>query len=292
MLRVTLRPSTSRIPIEASCLAPDRLTGLDRGAIAGLPVFYGNSASTIGELFEIDGDASDGRLTLCGDCSIVKWLGHEMKQGEIVVEGCIGMHLGAEMSGGEIIVHEDAGDWVGAEMKGGRIRVGGSAGHLVGGAYRGSAAGMAGGVIVIEGDAGNEVGCGMRRGCIVIGGRCGDFAGAGLHSGSIFVFGPVGIRAGAGMRRGTIVLFDDSEPIEVLPTFRFDCVCRPEFLSLFRNRLCHWAPTMADASLFEADFRRYSGDLLEGGLGEILIRQRCAPMVVSDAQAVATYSPT
>jgi formylmethanofuran dehydrogenase subunit C len=266
MLTLTYRSTTS-IPVEAECLTPGNLTGKTPAEIAALPVQHGNMPVPLGEFFTVAGDAGDQHLVIEGDCSRVKWVGAGMTGGKITIRGNIGMHLGSEMTGGEITVHGHAGDWVGAEMRGGRIHIHGNAGHLAGAAYRGSRAGMRGGVILIDGNAGNEVGSTMRRGLIAVGGAVGDFAGVSMIAGSLFLFGTPGLRPGAGMKRGTIALFGPLPPL--LPTFRYDCLYRPVFLGLYLRQLAAWGFALAREPL-SGLCRRYSGDLVALGKGEIL----------------------
>jgi formylmethanofuran dehydrogenase subunit C len=258
---------TTTIPVEAECITPDNLAGKSAAAVAALPVQHGNAPAPLGEFFGVEGSADDGEVVLEGDCGRVKWVGAGMTRGRVTVRGDAGMHLGAEMRGGEIVAHGRAGDWVGGEMRGGRIHVRGDAGHLVGGAYRGSAVGMRGGVILVDGKAGNEVGCSMRRGLIAVGGDTGDFPGVSLVAGSVFVFGQPGLRAGAGMKRGTVAVFGGRAAL--LPTFRFDCVYRPTFLRLYLRQLRAWGFAVPEQYLRGA-FRRYSGDLVALGKGELL----------------------
>jgi formylmethanofuran dehydrogenase subunit C len=266
MLRLTYRGDTS-IPVEAECISPDTLRNKTPSEIAKLLVFHGNRQVPLGEFFEVEGNADDGEIVVVGDCSRVKWMGTEMTQGRLVIDGHAGMHLGSEMRGGSIEVHGNAGDWVGAEMRGGRIHVWGNAGHLVGAAYRGSRRGMRGGMILVEGSAGNEVGASMRRGLIAIGGPCGDFPGVSLIAGSIFLFDAVGQRPGAEMKCGTLAMLGPCP--ELLPTFRFACDYRPVFLDVFFQHLRSTNFSPAQRS-FPGKFRRYCGDLVALGKGEIL----------------------
>jgi formylmethanofuran dehydrogenase subunit C len=145
----------------------------------------------------------------------------------------------------------------------------GNAGHLVGSAYRGSRLGMRGGVILIDGNAENEIGGTMRRGFIAIGGNTGDFAGVSMIAGTIFIFGKPGIRAAAGMKRGTVAIFSN-EPVLLLPTFRYDCTYCPQFLRIYLRRLAACGFSVAP-SLLDRPYRRYSGDLVALGKGEILM---------------------
>ncbi len=258
------------IPVEAECITPDNLAGKTAAEVARLPVQHGNAAVPLGEFFAVEGDAGDGEVRVEGDCRRVKWVGAGMKTGRLLIDGDVGMHLGSEMTGGEIVVHGNVGDWPGAEMRGGRIHVRGDAGHLAGAGYRGSRAGMRGGVLLIDGKAGNEVGSGMRRGLIAVGGDTGDFPGVSMIAGSVFVFGRPGIRPGAGMKRGTLAVFGGKP--ELLPTFRFDCVYRPVFLGVYLRQLRAWGFAVQD-EFFRGEYRRYSGDLVALGKGEVLCWQ-------------------
>jgi formylmethanofuran dehydrogenase subunit C len=259
--------STTTIPVEAECLTPDALAGKSAAEVAALPIQHGNAQAPLGEFFTVEGSADDGEITIEGDCRRVKLVGAGMTRGRITVRGDAGMHLGAEMTGGLVEVHGNAGDWVGAEMRGGRIHVHGDAGHLVGAAYRGSRLGMRGGAILVDGKAGNEIGATMRRGLIAVGGDTGDFPGVSLIAGSVFLFGRPGIRTAAGMKRGTVAVFG-AEP-GLLPTFRFDCVYRPVFLRLYLRQLRAWGFAVRP-EYEQGAYRRYSGDLVSLGKGEVL----------------------
>ena len=267
---LTLRyHGATRIPVEAECITPDNLAGKTIAEIAALPVQHGNAPAPLGEFFDVEGDAGDGEIVVEGDCGRVKHLGAGMTRGRLTVHGDVGMHLGAEMTGGEIVVHGNAGDWVGAEMRGGRIHLHGNAGSHAGGAYRGEV-GMRGGVLLIDGNAGDEVGSRMRRGLIAVGGAVGDFPGASLIAGSLFLFGPMGGRPGAGMKRGTIACLG-AKP-DLLPTFRPACTYAPVFLSLYLRQLRAWGFAVEERFL-TGSWRRYCGDLVSLGKGEVLVWQ-------------------
>jgi formylmethanofuran dehydrogenase subunit C len=270
---MVLTPRTpSSIPLEVDTVRLETVREQSADQAATTLIQRGNKQVHLGEFFQVTGSAADDETIVWqGDCSKVKLIGTHLASGTIRVEGDAGMHTGAEMTGGEIIVSGNVGDWLGAEMHGGRIHVHGSAGHLVGAVYRGGFKGMTGGEILIDGDAGNEIGHSMRRGLIAIGGRAGDFAGVGLIAGSIVIGGETGIRYGAGMKRGSIVLLGADSP-EMLPTFRPACTYRPMFLRIYLRHLqaSGW-PVPADC--LESSYRRFSGDFLELGKGEILVRQ-------------------
>lgn len=266
MLTLTHDRSDS-LPIEAEAIVPDRLAGKTLAEIAALAILHGNRELRLNEVFQIAGDASDGRIEVVGDCSTIKNLGRGMASGHLTVRGSAGLHLGAEMKGGRIDVYGNVDDWLGAEMRGGTIHVHGHAKSLVGAAYRGGTKGMRGGTILIDGDAGHEVGANMRRGLIAIGGTCGDFAGVSMLAGSIFACGGIGRRPGAGMKRGSIIVLNGN--VEIPPTFRHDCDYEPVFVPLYLRQLRAWG-FIAGNNIGRL-FRRFSGDLLTLGKGEILL---------------------
>jgi formylmethanofuran dehydrogenase subunit C len=271
-LTLTLHTPSS-IPLEVDSVRLETVREQSPDEVLRTLVQRGNKQAPLGEFFSATGTArDDATLVWVGDCSRVKLIGAKLSSGTVRVEGTAGMHLGAEMTGGEVICEGDAADWVGAEMKGGRITVRGNAGHLVGAVYRGGRRGMTGGEILIHGSAGNEIGHTLRRGLIAIGGRCGDAVGVGMIAGTICLFGEPGIRHGAGMKRGTMVFFNPGPAIDVLPTFRSACSYQPVFLQLYLRELRSAGFRLAD-EYFTSRYRRYNGDLLELGRGEMLVRE-------------------
>jgi len=269
-LTLTLRQPTS-IPIEVDVVQLDEVRGQSSDEVSRTRIHYGNKQPELGELFSVRGSAADDEhIIWSGDCRKVKGIGAGMTGGRMTVEGNAGMHLGAEMSGGELVCLADADDWAGAEMRGGRLRIRGNAGHRLGAAYRGGRRGMTGGEILVDGSAGDEIGHAMRRGLIAVAGAAGDAIGFGLLAGSILVFGPSGAHPGAGMRRGTIVLAKETTDL-LLPTFAYGTTGRFEFLEVALRHLarCGFA---VPAECRETSWRRHSGDLLETGRGEILLR--------------------
>lgn len=267
MLRLKLQTSL-QFPLEAPCLAPDRLATLSLSEIERLPVQHGNRQEHLADHFAVTGSAADAAVEIDGDCTRVKWLGAKMQGGSLRVLGHAGMHAGSTMTGGEITIHGTANDWVGAEMRGGLIRVHGDAGRQAGAAYPGSRAGMRGGILLVHGRTEDATGAAMRRGLIVVGG-CGDYAGASMVAGSLFVFGSIGLYLGMGMRRGTIVAGGSAPTL--LPTFRAACTYQPEFLTIYWQRLIALA---YPCQVMPRTWRRYCGDLAEDGRGEILLPAR------------------
>jgi formylmethanofuran dehydrogenase subunit C len=275
--KVTIMPLTlelttpTTIPLEVETVNADTARELSADDVARTLVYRGNKQVPVGEFFKVSGSArDDATLVWVGDCHKVKYIGAKQSSGTVRVEGNAGMHLGAEMTGGNIECTGDAADWVGAEMRGGRIIVRGNAGHLVGAVYRGGRRGMRGGEILIHGRAGNEVGHTLRRGLIVVGGDTGDHVGVGLIAGTVLTFGTPGIRNGPGMKRGTIGFLGARGDIDVLPTFRSAGVSRPLFLQLYFKHLRALGFPLPNECV-SASYRTYRGDLLELGLGEMLV---------------------
>lgn len=268
-LEITLH-TTSDIPLEVDTIRLEEVREQSPDDVKRTLIQRGNKQTPLGEFFDVTGSANDDEIVWRGDCAKVKLIGSKMGAGRIRVEGNAGMHLGAEMTGGEITVDGNAADWVGAEMRGGAIRVRGNAGHLIGAAYRGGTRGMRGGEIIIDGDAGNEIGNSLRRGTIVVGGRAGDFVGVAMIAGTVLVFGETGIRHGAGMKRGTIGLFGSDTSHDILPTFKAAGLFQPTWLRIYLRELKS-RDVAVPGELLDASYRRYCGDFLELGKGEILV---------------------
>ena len=69
------------------------------------------------------------------------------------------------------------------------------------------------------------------------------------------------------MKRGTLAFAGDLPGL--LPSFRYDCDYRPVFLSLYLRRLRTWGLPIPDR-VFAGNWRRYGGDLIALGKGEVL----------------------
>ena len=260
-MTVYLRPKYSfKVPVNAQCISPDVFAAKTIEEVKALALWEGNKQRPLGELFEINGE--DGKapeevsIQIIGDVRNVKRIGEGMANGEIAIEGDVGMHLGEKMKGGKITVSGNADSWLGVMMKGGSITVKGNVGDYVGAAYRGSTKGMHGGTITIHGNAGNEAGCYMRKGLIRIFGNAGQFVGMHMRNGTILVQGDGDERAGAGMVAGKIVLsgFTNS----VLPTFTIDSVKKK---------------VEVDGETVQGPFYLFTGDLAEKGNGKLYIAQ-------------------
>lgn len=266
------------IPVEAEIISPDAVAGKTLKDVRALTVYVGNTEWTLGDFFKVSGKTaektSEQLIVVDGEVPDVKYIGSGMTAGQILVEGCVGMHAGAQMEGGELVVTGSASDWAGAEMKGGLLKIHGDAGNQLGAAYRGSPEGMTGGCIVVGGNVGVEAGAFMRRGMIVIQGDVGPFLGVHMNGGEIFVFGRAARRLGAEAKGngGFIACLGEVEAL--LPTYVHDTTYRPDFMKLYLRQLRDQLGIAEAGEYLDASFGRYRGDLAVGGTGEILVAEK------------------
>jgi formylmethanofuran dehydrogenase subunit C len=266
-LALTLREAP-RQAVDASSLLPERLAGLGERRVASLPLQTGNRLVPLGELFEIEtGDAET--LVLRGATGRLDRVGQGMTRGAIRIEGDAGAYLGHAMRGGEISATGSADLFAGAAMIGGTLRIGGDAGDFLAGALPGERAGMTGGAVLVGGRAGDRAGDGMRRGLILLQGRTGDFAASRMIAGTLVILGRCGADPGIGMKRGTLLL--GKEPEHRLPTFNDNGRHDLPWLRLLASHCARlgWSGRLPGAN--GARLRRLTGDLANGGKGEILI---------------------
>jgi formylmethanofuran dehydrogenase subunit C len=257
-----------RLPIIAECLTPDIFQGKKPEEIEELEIWEGNKQRKLGELFKVEEVKAENQsektvITIHGDVSRVRRIGARMTDGEIVINGNVGMHLGEEMKSGKITVHGNVGGWAGSMMKGGIIEVHGSAGDYLAAPYRGSNEGMRGGKIVVHGNVGKEAGAHMRKGIIKIYGNAGQFAGFRLRNGLIYVQKDSGGRAGACMVQGTIIIGGFLE--SVLPTFTIDGVKKKAKIE--------------EDEVIQAPFYLFLGDITENGKGKLYVAKDKNPQL-------------
>ena len=266
------------IPVEAETISPDAVAGKTLKEVRALTVHVGNTERTLGDFFRVSGKTaekiSEQLIVVDGEVPDVKYIGSGMTAGQVLVEGCVGMHAGAQMEGGELVVTGSASDWAGAEMKGGLLRIHGDAGNQLGAAYRGSPEGMTGGCIVVGGSVGVEAGAFMRRGMIVIQGDAGSFLGVHMNGGEIFVFGRAARRLGAEAKGNGGFIACMGEVEALLPTYVHDTTYRPDFMKLYLRQLRDQLGIAEAGEYLDTSFRRYRGDLAVGGTGEILVAEK------------------
>ena len=261
---ITLTPLKKfTYPVNAECINPDVFQGKTKTEIANLTLFEGNKQKQLSELFKIENDKSESpSITINGDVGEVRRIGMGMKNGEIFINGNVGMHLGEKMTGGKITVNGDAAQWAGSSMKKGLIEIHGNAGDYLASPYRGSTEGMKGGKIVVDGNVGSDSGCYLRGGSIKIkGSNIGQFLGFHMSEGTIHVEKNAGARLGANMTGGKIVVSGIVE--EMMPSFSIDSV-KPKV-------------KIDETETAAGPFYVFLGDLAEKGKGKIFVSKANNP---------------
>ncbi len=241
-----------QFPVVVDCITPEVFQGKTAEEIAELPIWEGNKQKKLGDIFKVEQTSEETpSILINGDATEVRRVGSGMKQGEIVVNGNIGMHLGEKMSGGKITVNGNAGQWAGAEMKGGLIEIHGNANDYLASPYRGSDAGMKGGKIIVDGNVGSDSACYMKGGVIKIRGDSGPFLGFRMSEGAVHVEKKCASRVGANMSGGKIIISGKLE--EPMPTFSIDSV-KPKV-------------KLDDTETVQGPFYVFIGDLAESSTG-------------------------
>jgi formylmethanofuran dehydrogenase subunit C len=253
-------------PITAECINPDIFQGKDTAEIGNLTVFEGNKQRKLRDLFKIEEDNLEATITINGDVSEVRRIGVGMKNGEIIINGNVGMHLGEKMAGGKITVNGDACQWAGASMKKGLIEIHGNAGDYLASPYRGSTEGMKGGKIVVDGDVGSDSGAYLHGGLIKIkGNNVGQFLGYHMSDGTIHVEKNATTRVGTNMTGGKIIVSGYVE--EVMPSFTIDSVKAKVKVD--------------DTESAAGPFYVFFGDLAEKGTGKLFVSKTNNPQMKS-----------
>jgi len=264
---ITLYPLKEfKLPVIAECINPDVFQDKTLKEIVDLEIWEGNKPKKLGELFKVEEKTTENpsektMITIRGDVSKVRRIGYSMKNGEITIQGDVGMHLGEEMKGGKILVHGNAGGWAGSMMKNGTIEVHGNASDYLGAPYRGSFEGMRGGKITVYGNVGSEAGTYMRKGTIKIYGNAGQFVGFRMREGTIYVQGDADTRAGASMTGGKIIIGGNFE--SVLPTFTIDGI---------KEKV-----KIEEGETAEGPFYLFLGDMVENGSGKLYVHRTKNP---------------
>ncbi|MFG1462891.1 formylmethanofuran dehydrogenase subunit C [Xanthobacter sp. DSM 24535] len=245
-------------------LTPDALAGLTLAEVERQPLAYGTARVPLAEVFTVS-PAPDGALSVSGDPRL-DFVGADLSSGVLQVFGPVGAFAGARMTGGRLAISGDTGEGLASGMTGGRITVKGEVGARLGGPLPGERRGMTGGIVEIAGDVGPLAGTQMRGGLVLISGHAGDSVARGMIAGTIAVSGTLGAQAGADMKRGTLLLAQ--EPHLLAPGIgdarEHDLIA----LQLIARRVPEIAALFGGALSGRA--RRYVGDRLVGGQGEML----------------------
>ncbi|MET3354760.1 UNVERIFIED_ORG: formylmethanofuran dehydrogenase subunit C [Xanthobacter viscosus] len=263
--RLTLRaPLAARADL--SGINPATLAGLSAQAVGWLTLPYGNGAVQLGDLFEVS-EVEGGALIIGGDPRL-DFVGAQMAEGAIEVDGPVGVLAGSGMIGGSLLIRGDAGDGLAAGLEGGRVEVTGSAGAGVGGALTGDRQGMTAGTVSVAGSVGPSLGARMRGGLILVGGDAGPRAADGLIAGTLAVAGRLAAGAGRGMKRGTILAA--TAPEAPAPGFVSTGPHDLVMLALLARRVPELAGLFGGLT---GRAERLVGNRLAGGTGEILVLQ-------------------
>jgi formylmethanofuran dehydrogenase subunit C len=254
----------SQYPIIAQCINPDVFQEKTKKEIENLPIWIGNKKRKLADLFKIEKSSVDSPgITINGDNTQVRRIGWGMTQGEIIVNGNVGMHLGKKMSGGKIVVNGNAEGWAGSEMKGGLIEIKGDAGDYLGSPYRGSTVGMRKGKIIVHGNVGSDAAVFMKSGIIRIRGNVGPFMGFRMTGGVVHVEKNAGTRLGACMIGGKIVVSGMLE--NIMPTFAIE---------LIKGKV-----KIESGEKAVGPFYVFLGDLAENGRGKLFISKEKNPQL-------------
>jgi formylmethanofuran dehydrogenase subunit C len=252
--------------LDLSALTPRNLAGKSVAEIAAIAVQTTRERVTIGDVFRVrKGDAST--VLSEGGAERLDRVGAGLAEGEIIIEGEVGVQAGRQMAGGRLVIRGDAGPFAGSCMSGGRLDIMGDAGDRLAGPLAGETVGMSGGLLHVRGDAGSRAGDRLRRGFVLIEGRAGAYAGSRMIAGTLAIGGEAGDLPGYLMDRGTILIGRGARRLS--PTFG-DCG-EHDFVAA---RLI--AEYIAQASarlsrLWHRPLRRLAGDLAALGKGEILL---------------------
>lgn len=263
---ITLAPLKKfTFPVQAECISPDIFQGKNTTEITKLPIYEGNKLKILKDIFRVEEDNVDSpSIIINGDVGEVRRIGQGMKNGEIVINGNVGMHLGEKMAGGKITVNGDAGQWTGGAMKNGLIEVHGNASDYLASPYRGVSEGMRGGKIVIDGNVGSDSGAYMKGGLIKIkGNNIGQFLGFHMSDGTIHVEKDATTRVGTNMTGGKIVVSGKID--EVMPTFTIDAI-KPKV-------------KIDDTESAAGPFYLFLGDIAEKGTGKLFVSKANNPQL-------------
>jgi len=255
--------------LDLSPLVPHGLAGKTAREIEQIDLQTTRQRIKVGDVFRLRmGDVEQIRVQ--GACDRLDYIGREMKSGEILVEGDVGVQAGRLMAGGRLTVLGNAGPWAASGMKAGAFEICGAAGARLGGPLAGEIAGMRGGIVVVRGSVGERAGDRMRRGTIVIEGEAGPYAGSRMIAGTLIVRRKAGPLPGFLLKRGTIVLGDSCSVL--LPTFadcgQYDLVAMRWMAEMIEPY------SKAAAVLLRRPLTRFAGDMAVLGKGEIFVRNR------------------
>ena len=265
-LTLTLKHRTDQ-RVDMSPLVCQNLLGLSPMEIGGLTLQNGKRQIRVDELFQVTGEDTS-HILIKNSFAKLDFIGKELKDGAITVEGDAGAYFGMGMQSGTIAVTGNVGIYAACEMKNGYMEIEGDAGDFLAGALPGNKQGMKGGIVLVKGNVAERAGDHMRRGTILIEGDVGDYCGSRMTAGTIAVMGNTGKNLGYAMRRGTLLLY--KQP--VIPATFNDCGSHTlAFLNVLFTSFGKLNSKFAEPEASFSRVQRYAGDLSELGRGELLV---------------------
>ncbi len=264
-LHLKLR-SAPKTRLDLSALVPHKLADQATSGIENTVLPAGSTSYKVGDVFDVGGAPGD-RIVIEGCQPTFDFVGAELTDGTIIIEGDTGAYCGHRMRSGTIEVHGNAAPFLASNLRGGLITVKQNAGDHLGAPIAGERDGIAGGTVLVFGTIGDYAGERMRRGTIVAKSNIGAFAGARMKGGTIWATNGFGEKAGALMRRGTLI---SPTPVALLPTF-VDCGHHDLVAMQLINR--HLEATLGDNAppKINGPVQKFAGDMASLGKGEVLI---------------------
>lgn len=254
--------------VDMSPLACQQLVGKGHPEIAAIELQCGKRKVPVGDLFNLSGSDTT-HIVINNSFDKLDFIGKELENGAITVEGDAGAYLAMGMKSGTVKVNGNAGLFAGCEMKKGYLEIAENVGDFLGGALPGNKMGMRGGLILVKGNAGDRAGDQIRRGTILIEGDAGDYCGSRMIAGTIAVMGQTGRFLGYAMRRGTLLLWNTPQ----LSASFNDCGSHTlAFLPMLFNSFKPLDSRFADSSTAFNRVQRFAGDMAEIGRGEVLVK--------------------
>lgn len=254
--------------VDLSPLVCGQLQSLELSEIGAIELQSGKAKLRVDSLFTVSGSDAQN-IVIKNSFGKLDFIGKDLENGSIRVEGDAGAYLGLGMKSGSIRVTGNAGLYAGCEMKKGTIEIDGDTGDFLGGALPGNKMGMKGGLILVKGNVGERAGDHMRRGTILVEGNAGDYCGSRMTAGTIAVMGQTGRYLGYAMRRGTLLLWNPPQ----LPASFNDCGAHTlGFLPMLFASYKGLNSLFGDAASAFNRVQRYAGDMAEMGRGEVLVK--------------------
>lgn len=271
ILTLTLKQPLKYV-INCSALTPDHLRHKTVTEIGNIVLNPGSSQVCVKDLFEISLNNTPPNKELAlhihfkNTSNKLDYLGANMTEGTISIEGDAGAYLGFNLKNGEIHCLGNTEAFAACNMVGGLLRIDGNTGDFLGAGSEGLRKGMRGGTVVVKGNAGDRAGDQMRRGLILIEGSVGDYCASRMVAGTIGVLGGVGAYTAFNMRRGTLLL--KSKP-QLHATIQ-DCGLHTlPFLSLLFKSFKKYNTQFSHINTQR--IQRFVGDAAYKGNGEVLV---------------------